>query len=86
MGLLGYYLKQLNFLQHIKTLLKINGKAAIIPPDNVLFEGGAGETVRTVQRWIADYNKKEIEGLKICKSNSGSKSNDLTGIGMTLDL
>ncbi len=38
--------KQLNFLQHVKTLLKINGKAAIVVPDNVLFEGGAGETVR----------------------------------------
>jgi type I restriction enzyme M protein len=38
--------KQLNFLQHVKTLLKINGKTAIVVPDNVLFEGGAGETVR----------------------------------------
>lgn len=38
--------KQLNFLQHVKTLLKINGKSAIVVPDNVLFEGGAGETVR----------------------------------------
>lgn len=38
--------KQLNFLQHIKTLLKINGRAAVVVPDNVLFEGGAGETVR----------------------------------------
>jgi type I restriction enzyme M protein len=38
--------KQVNFLQHVKTLLKINGKAAIVVPDNVLFEGGAGETVR----------------------------------------
>ena len=38
--------KQLNFLQHCKTLLKINGKCAIVVPDNVLFEGGAGETVR----------------------------------------
>jgi hypothetical protein len=37
---------QLNFLQHVKTLLAINGKAAIVVPDNVLFEGGAGETVR----------------------------------------
>jgi type I restriction enzyme M protein len=33
-------------LQHVKTLLKINGRAAIVVPDNVLFEGGAGETVR----------------------------------------
>jgi type I restriction enzyme M protein len=38
--------KQLNFLQHVKTMLAINGKAAIVVPDNVLFEGGAGETVR----------------------------------------
>lgn len=38
--------KQLNFLQHVKTLLNINAKAAIVVPDNVLFEGGAGETVR----------------------------------------
>jgi type I restriction enzyme M protein len=38
--------KQLNFVQHVKTLLAVNGRAAIIVPDNVLFEGGAGETVR----------------------------------------
>jgi type I restriction enzyme M protein len=38
--------KQLNFLQHVKSLLKIHGRAAIVVPDNVLFEGGAGETVR----------------------------------------
>jgi type I restriction enzyme M protein len=38
--------KQLNFLQHVKTQLQINGRAAIVVPDNVLFEGGAGETIR----------------------------------------
>jgi type I restriction enzyme M protein len=38
--------KQLNFLQHVYTLLDINGRGAIVVPDNVLFEGGAGETVR----------------------------------------
>ena len=38
--------KQLNFVQHIKALLSINGRAAVVVPDNVLFEGGAGETVR----------------------------------------
>ncbi|MBI3910861.1 MAG: SAM-dependent DNA methyltransferase [Armatimonadetes bacterium] len=38
--------KQLNFLQHVKTLLKPHGRAAIVVPDNVLFEGGAGETIR----------------------------------------
>jgi type I restriction enzyme M protein len=38
--------KQLNFVQHIKTIMDINGRAAVVLPDNVLFEGGAGETVR----------------------------------------
>jgi len=38
--------KQLNFVQHIYTLLKIDGRAAMVVPDNVLFEGGAGEKVR----------------------------------------
>jgi type I restriction enzyme M protein len=38
--------KQLNFVQHIRTMLKTTGVAAVVVPDNVLFEGGAGETVR----------------------------------------
>ncbi|WP_020675079.1 HsdM family class I SAM-dependent methyltransferase [Geopsychrobacter electrodiphilus] len=38
--------KQLNFIQHVKTLLKQHGRAAVVVPDNVLFEGGAGETIR----------------------------------------
>lgn len=38
--------KQLNFLQHIMSVLKPNGSAAVVLPDNVLFEGGAGETLR----------------------------------------
>jgi type I restriction enzyme M protein len=38
--------KQLNFLQHVYTILKQHGRAAIVVPDNVLFEGGAGETIR----------------------------------------
>jgi type I restriction enzyme M protein len=44
--------KQLNFVQHIKTLLKVNGRAAVVVPDNVLFEGGAGETIR--KKLLAD--------------------------------
>jgi type I restriction enzyme M protein len=46
--------KQLNFLQHVKTLLKINGKAAMVVPDNVLFEGGSGETIR--RRLLHEYD------------------------------
>ncbi len=38
--------KQLNFVQHIRSMLAIGGAAAMVVPDNVLFEGGAGETIR----------------------------------------
>jgi type I restriction enzyme M protein len=38
--------KQLNFVQHVKSLLQMHGRAAVVVPDNVLFEGGAGETIR----------------------------------------
>ena len=38
--------KQLNFVQHIRSMMKTTGKAAVVVPDNVLFEGGAGETIR----------------------------------------
>jgi len=46
--------KQLNFLQHIKSILKIDGRAAVVLPDNVLFEGGAGETVR--RKLLSEYD------------------------------
>ena len=48
--------KQLNFVQHINTLLKVTGKAAVVVPDNVLFEGGAGETVRQKLLWTCDLH------------------------------
>lgn len=38
--------KQLNFVQHVFSTLKETGRAAVVVPDNVLFEGGAGETIR----------------------------------------
>ncbi|UOE41184.1 type I restriction-modification system subunit M [Chryseobacterium suipulveris] len=48
--------KQLNFVQHIKSMLKTTGKAAVVVPDNVLFEGGAGETVRKKLMETADVH------------------------------
>ncbi len=44
--------KQLNFVQHVRNVLKIHGRAAVVVPDNVLFEGGAGERVR--RKLLAD--------------------------------
>jgi type I restriction enzyme M protein len=48
--------KQLNFVQHVASLLKIDGRAAIVVPDNVLFEGGAGETVRSRLMEVTDLH------------------------------
>ena len=49
---------QLNFLQHIMVSLKNGGRAAVVLPDNVLFEGNAGETVR--KRLLKDFNLHTI--------------------------
>lgn len=46
--------KQLNFVQHIYTILRVGGTAAVVLPDNVLFEGGAGETIR--RKLLQDCN------------------------------
>ncbi len=48
--------KQLNFVQHINTILKVTGKAAVVLPDNVLFEGGVGETVREKLLYTTDLH------------------------------
>ncbi len=45
---------QLNFLQHMMLMLKAGGRAAVVLPDNVLFEGNAGETIR--KRLLTDFN------------------------------
>ena len=50
--------KQLNFVQHIMTILDISGRAAVVLPDNVLFEGGAGETIR--RRLLNDFDLHTI--------------------------
>ena len=46
--------KQLNFVQHIMTILNTHGRAAVVVPDNVLFEGGAGEKIR--RRLLNEFN------------------------------
>ena len=49
---------QLNFLQHMMLMLKAGGRAAVVLPDNVLFEGGAGETIR--KKLLSDFNLHTI--------------------------
>src|SRR5438876_942709 len=40
--------KQLNFLQHVLTILKPSGRAAVVVPDNVLFADEAGDVFRVL--------------------------------------
>ena len=49
---------QLNFLQHMMVMLKNGGRAAVVLPDNVLFEGGAGEVIR--KKLLAEFNLHTI--------------------------
>ena len=49
---------QLNFLQHMMLMLKTGGRAAVVLPDNVLFEGNAGETIR--KKLLSDFNLHTI--------------------------
>lgn len=58
----GFYVEtknnQLNFLQHMMLMLKNGGRAAVVLPDNVLFEGNAGETIR--RKLLNDFNLHTI--------------------------
>lgn len=50
--------KQLNFLQHIMSLMEMGGRAAVVLPDNVLFEGGVGEKIR--RRLLQEFDLHTI--------------------------
>ena len=58
--------KQLNFLQHVRALLKNTGRAAIVAPHNVLFEGGAGETVR--RRLLAECDVQTLKANPLTRA------------------
>ena len=91
---------QLNFLQHIMLMLKSDGRAAVVLPDNVLFEAGAGEIIR--KKLLNDFNLHTIlrlptgifyaNGVKanVLFFNKGSKTKELwiydyrTGVKHTL--
>jgi len=68
--------KQLNFLQHIMSILKVSGRAAVVMPDNVLFEGGAGEALR--KRLLEEFDFHTLVRLPTgIFYNQGVKANVL---------
>ena len=50
--------KQLNFVQHVMSGLKQDGRAAMVLPDNVLFEENAGTELR--KTWLRTFNVHTI--------------------------
>lgn len=48
--------KQLSFLQHIYLGLKPGGRAAVVVPDNVLFEEGTGRKIRQTLMAVCDLH------------------------------
>jgi N-6 DNA Methylase len=74
-------ISQLNFLQHIMTILAEDAEAATVMPDNVLFEGGAGETIRcrllhnfechTLLRLRPASSRSRASGPTCCSSTRG---------------
>ena len=91
---------QLNFLQHMMVMLKNGGRAAVVLPDNVLFEGGAGEVIR--KKLLTEFNLHTIlrlptgifyaQGVKanVLFFSKGTPTNDIwfydyrTGVKHTL--
>ena len=91
---------QLNFLQHMMVMLKNGGRAAVVLPDNVLFEGGAGEVIR--KKLLTGFNLHTIlrlptgifyaQGVKanVLFFSKGTPTNDIwfydyrTGVKHTL--
>ncbi len=71
--------KQLNFLHHIFTILKQHGRAAVVLPDNVLFEGGAGETIRRELLKQADVHTL----LRLPRKSPGRRSSGSTTCART---
>lgn len=49
---------QVNFLQHIMSIVKTNGRVAVVLPDNVLTDGGATAKVR--EKLLKDFNLHTI--------------------------
>ena len=49
---------QVNFLQHIMSIVRTNGRVAVVLPDNVLTDGGATAKVR--EKLLKDFNLHTI--------------------------
>ena len=67
--------KQLNFLQHVMTILKPGGRAAVVVPDNVLFADQAGEVFRVLMEDCDLHTVLRLPGGTFSPYTEGTKTN-----------
>ena len=67
--------KQLNFVQHVMTMLKPGGRAAIVLPDNCLFEGKAGEVFEILMQDCALHTVLRLPRGTFTPYSQGVKAN-----------
>ena len=67
--------KQLNFLQHVMTLLKAGGRAAVIVPDNCLFADQAGEVFRQLTHDCNLHTVLRLPNGTFTPYSAGTKTN-----------
>src|SRR4030066_2421469 len=67
--------KQLNFIQHILTILKPGGRAAVVLPDNVLFSDQAAEVFKILMQDCNLHTILRLPGGTFTPYSQGVKAN-----------
>jgi type I restriction enzyme M protein len=67
--------KQLNFIQHVLTILKPGGRAAVVVPDNVLFASQAGEVFKVLMEDCDLHTVLRLPGGTFSPYTEGTKTN-----------
>jgi type I restriction enzyme M protein len=67
--------KQLNFVQHVLTILKPGGRAAVVVPDNVLFAQQAGEVFQVLMEDSDVHTVMRCPGGTFSPYTEGTKTN-----------
>jgi type I restriction enzyme M protein len=67
--------KQLNFLQHVMTVLKTGGRAAVVVPDNVLFATQAGDVFKVLMEGCDVHTVLRLPRGTFSPYSPGTKTN-----------
>ena len=67
--------KQLNFIQHVMTILKPGGRAAVVVPDNCLFADQAGEVFKILTEDCSLHTVLRLPNGTFTPYSAGTKTN-----------